>query len=82
MGADSSDNGLKYGFCYVQVGTFQEKICLRLVCARAHGILCTSSHAQELVRTDTSFCVNIYDKYVLEERGKRQDRVSNVKNSR
>ena len=24
------------------------------------------------MRTNTSFCVNIYDKYVLEERGKRE----------
>ena len=48
-----------YQSCYVQVGTFQEKTCLRLVYGRAHGILCTSSRAQELVRTDTSFCINI-----------------------
>ena len=64
-------------FCvtlYSVVGTFQEKTCLRLVCARAHGILCTSSRAQELVRMDTSFCINIYDKYVFGgrwEKGKK-----------
>ena len=46
-------------FCYVQVGTFQEKTCLRLVYARAHGILCTSSRTQELVHTDTSICINM-----------------------
>ena len=56
----------------MQVGTFQEKTCLRLVYARAHGILRTSSRAQELVRTDTSICIHIYDKYVFGEIGKRE----------
>ena len=47
-----------------RIDRFQHKTCLRLVYASAHGSLCTSSRAQELVPTNTSICININDEYV------------------